>query len=61
MERAKNMSKTIILKKVYKRNGLNCVDMNGTYTYLPDDLSKVNGQYIAGEFYVSVVIVQTSI
>ncbi len=49
------------LQKVYKRNKLNCVDLNGTYTYLPDDLSKVDGVYVDGEFYARIVIVQTSV
>jgi hypothetical protein len=47
--------------KVYKRNGMNCVDLNGTYTYLPDDLSKVAGKWVGGEFYSEIVIVQTSV
>ena len=47
--------------KVYKRNGMNCVDLNGTYTYLPDDLSMVHGKWIDGEFYSEIVIVQTSV
>ena len=47
--------------KVYKRNGMNCVDLNGTYTYLPDDLSKVAGKWVGGEFYSEVVIVQISV
>jgi hypothetical protein len=49
------------LLKVYKRSGLNCVDMNGCYTYLPDDLSKIVGKYIDDEFYVETVIVKTSV
>lgn len=47
--------------KVYKRRGINCVDLNGTYTYLPDDLSKVPGKWIDGEYYSEVVTVQTSV
>ena len=47
--------------KVYKRNGMNCIDINGTYTYLPDDLSKVAGKWIDGEFYSEIVIVQTTV
>lgn len=47
--------------KVYKRNGLNCVDMNGTYTYLPDDLSLIRGEWIDGEYYAEIVIVETSV
>jgi hypothetical protein len=49
------------LIKVYKRNGLNCIDMNGTYTYLPDNLSLVDGEYIDGEYYAKIVIVETSV
>jgi len=47
--------------KVYKRDDMNCVDLNGTYTYLPDDLSKVPGKWINGEYYTEVVIVETSV
>jgi len=47
--------------KVYKRNGMNCVDLNGTQTYLPDDLSKVPGKWIDGEYYSETVTVQTSV
>lgn len=47
--------------KVYKRNGLNCADMNDTYTYLPDDLSLIRGEWIDGEYYVEIVIVETSV
>ena len=47
--------------KVYKRNGLNCVDANGTYTYLPDDLNLVDGEWINGEYYVYFVTVDISI
>ena len=47
--------------KVYKRDGMNCVDLNGTYTYLPDDLSVVPGKWIDGEYYSEIAIVQTSI
>lgn len=50
-----------MLKKVYKRNGRNCVDMNDTYTYLPDDLTKVNAICIDGEYYIKPVIVNISI
>ena len=49
------------LAKVYKRNGLNCVDLNGTYTYLPDDLSLIPGEWIDGEYYCETVVVQTSV
>jgi len=49
------------IAKVYKRDGMNSVDLNGTYTYLPDDLSKVPGQWIDGEYYAEVAIVQTSV
>lgn len=45
-------------QKVYKRNGLNCVDGNNGYTYLPDDLSKVGAIQIDGEFYVPYIIVK---
>ena len=48
-------------ERVYKRNGLNCVDINGTCTYLPDNLSGVDGFYIEDVFYARVVIVETSI
>lgn len=50
-----------MLKKVYKRNGLNCVDMNGSYTYLPDNLNLVEGEWVKGEFYIRTIIVNTSI
>ena len=49
------------LLKVYKRNGLNCVDMNGTYTYLPDDPKLFNGIEIDGEMYTEVITVNTSV
>ena len=47
--------------KVYKRNGLNCADTNGTYTYLPDDLNLVRGEWIDDEYYVEIVVVETSV
>lgn len=47
--------------KVYKRNGMNCVDLNGTYTYLPNDLGKVPGKWIDGEYCSEIVTVQTSV
>ena len=47
--------------KVYKRNGMNCVDLNSTYMYLPDDLSKVTGKWVGGKYYIEVLIVQTSV
>jgi len=47
--------------KVYKRNGMNCVDLNGTFTYLPDDLSLVPGKWINGEYYGEIVVVQTTV
>lgn len=50
-----------MLEKVYKRNGMNCVNINGTYTYLPQDLRKVNGVFIDGEFYIQTVIVEISV
>lgn len=40
------------LRKVYVRNGRNCADINGTYSYLPDDLSKVETVTINGEMYI---------
>jgi len=47
--------------KVYKRNGMNCVDLNETHTYLPNDLNKVPGQWVDGEYYSEVAVVQTSV
>lgn len=47
--------------EVYKKNGLNCVDMNGTQTYLPDDLSLVGAVEIEGNYFIPTVIVNISI
>ena len=49
------------LVKVYKRDGMNCIDLNNTYTYLPNDLSLVNAEYIEGEFYIRTIIVKTTV
>ena len=47
--------------KVYTRDEMNCVDLNGTYTYLPNDLTKVPGKWVDGEYYIEIVIVPTSV
>lgn len=50
-----------MLLPVYKRNGLNCVDMNNSYTYLPNDLSKVNAVLVDGKWFIKPVVVEISI
>lgn len=47
--------------KIYKRSGLNCVDLNGTCTYLPDNLELLNVKYINGEPHARVATVNISV